>query len=90
MWPKSKALFVLVASIAGPINPITLDPSTLESYANVQMTNAQHDAPPLPSNTTNAPGNNNDLEKMNPPPFTIQGYSERYNAAKENHSEISC
>lgn len=75
--------------IAGPINPITLDPSTLESYANVQMTNAQHDAP-LTSNTTNVTGNNNDIEKMNPPPFTIQGYSERYNAAKENHSEISC
>lgn len=70
---------------AGPINPITLDPSTLESYANVQMANAQHP----PSNTTNVPGNNNDIDKMNAP-FTIQGYSDRYTTAKENHSEISC
>lgn len=75
-----------LSSSTGPINPITLDPSTLESYANVQMTNAQHDAS---ANTTNMSGNNNDIDKMNSP-FTIQGYSERYTTAKENHSEISC
>lgn len=77
-----------LCSSTGPINPITLDPSTLESYANVQMTNAQHDAS-LTANTTNMSGNNNDIDKLNSP-FTIQGYSERYTTAKENHSEISC
>ncbi|XP_031622043.1 ALK tyrosine kinase receptor isoform X2 [Contarinia nasturtii] len=73
--------------------PLTLDPSTLESYANVQMTNAQHDASLTVNTTTNnvVSGNNNDIEKLNPP-FTIQGYAakERYTPAKENHSEISC
>lgn len=80
--------FILNIVFIGPINPITLDPSTLESYANVQMANAQHDTPSS-GNTTNASGNNNDIDKMNAP-FTIQGYSDRYTAAKENHSEISC
>lgn len=80
--------FILYIVFIGPINPITLDPSTLESYANVQMANAQHDTPSS-GNTTNASGNNNDIDKINAP-FTIQGYSDRYTAAKENHSEISC
>lgn len=70
--------------------PITLNPSTLESYANVRMmstTNAQHD-PSIIGNTTNS-GNNNDIVDKSTPPFTIQGY-DRYTSAKENHSEISC
>lgn len=86
-------IFVLITEFSiqkiGPINPITLDPSALESYANVQMTNnAQHDTS-VTGNTTNVSGNNNDIDKMNAP-FTIQGYSDRYTTAKENHSEISC
>lgn len=53
------------------------------------MTNAQHDVNATTNNVVS--GNNNDIEKMNPP-FTIHGYSskERYATAKENHSEISC
>lgn len=52
------------------------------------MANAQHDTS-VTGNTTNVSGNNNDIDKMNAP-FTIQGYSDRYTTAKENHSEISC
>lgn len=80
---------ILISSfLAVPINPITLDPSTLETYANVQMTNAQIDTS-IAGNTTNGTGNNNATDKMNSQPFTIQGYSEKA-TANENHSEISC
>lgn len=81
--------------------PITLDPSALDkqgmSYANVRMmnisaspsSNAQSDGS-TGSNTTNVTGNNNDIVDKTTSPFTIQGYSDRYTSAKENHSEISC
>ena len=78
-----------------PINTITLDPSHLTkqgmSYANVHMMNSSTGAPSNPSSDHSAIVDtskiNGNVEK--PPPFTIQGFNERYKA-NENHSEISC
>lgn len=78
---------------------ITLDPANLNnkqgmSYANVHMVNSvklpcgtsagdsqQLPSPELMNGTVN-------VDKT-PPPFTIQGFNERYKS-NENHSEISC
>lgn len=83
---------------------ITLDPANLNnkqgmSYANVHMVNSvklpcgtsagdsqqqqqQLPSPELMNGTLN-------VDKTTPPPFTIQGFNERYKS-NENHSEISC
>lgn len=77
---------------------ITLDPANLNnkqgmSYANVHMVNSLK----LPCGTSAGDSQLPSPELMNgtvnvdktPPPFTIQGFNERYKS-NENHSEISC
>lgn len=82
----------LSTAVSSPVSSVT-------SYANVQMQLPQ-EVPPPPSqeridrlNAANRnggiPGSDKLASNIGPPPFTIQGFNDRYKPG-ENHSEISC
>ncbi|XP_055839664.1 tyrosine-protein kinase receptor [Episyrphus balteatus] len=75
--------------------------ATKQSYANIQMVNSvKSDVPPEKMNGSivgSTPNNydpnamsNHSMNGSAAPPFTIQGFNDRYNLSKDNHSEISC